>query len=79
VGLDHIREGKHGAGNWKQAIAIGLSKARSAGAKLAPPKKGQGIGPYSQASGSRYSQRIQLFQASFFTEKIAICQWSFEA
>lgn len=35
--MDHIREGKHGARNTKQAIAIGLSKARRAGVKLAPP------------------------------------------
>lgn len=38
--MDHIRAGKHGAKNSKQAIAIGLSKARRAGVKLAPPKKG---------------------------------------
>ena len=38
--MDHIREGKHGAANTKQAIAIGLSKARRAGVKLPPPKKG---------------------------------------
>lgn len=35
--IDHIREGKHGARNAKQAIAIGLSKARRAGVKLPPP------------------------------------------
>jgi hypothetical protein len=39
--MDHIREGKHGARSTKQAIAIGLSKARRAGVKLKPPKKGQ--------------------------------------
>ncbi|MBV9948910.1 MAG: transcription elongation factor [Myxococcales bacterium] len=39
--MDHIREGKHGARNTKQAIAIGLSKARRAGVKLPPPKKGR--------------------------------------
>jgi hypothetical protein len=38
--IDHIREGKHGARSTKQAIAIGLSKARRAGVKLAPPKIG---------------------------------------
>ncbi|HEX4959844.1 MAG TPA: DUF6496 domain-containing protein [Thermoanaerobaculia bacterium] len=38
--MDHIREGKHGAASTKQAIAIGLSKARRAGVKLSPPKKG---------------------------------------
>lgn len=39
--MDHIREGKHGARSTKQAIAIGLSKARRAGVKLKPPRKGQ--------------------------------------
>jgi Family of unknown function (DUF6496) len=38
--IEHIREGKHGARSAKQAIAIGLSKARRAGVKLLPPKKG---------------------------------------
>jgi hypothetical protein len=36
--MDHIREGKHGARSTKQAIAIGLSKARRAGVSLPPPK-----------------------------------------
>ncbi len=39
--IEHIREGKHGARSAKQAIAIGLSKARRAGVELAPPKKGE--------------------------------------
>jgi hypothetical protein len=39
--MHHIREGKHGARSAKQAIAIGLSKARRAGVPLPPPKKGQ--------------------------------------
>src|SRR5262249_57263412 len=38
--MDHIREGKHGARSTKQAIAIGLSKARRAGVKLPPPGAG---------------------------------------
>ena len=38
--IDHVREGKHGARSAKQAIAIGLSKARRAGVKLGPPKRG---------------------------------------
>jgi hypothetical protein len=38
--IEHIREGKHGARSTKQAIAIGLSKARRAGVKLAAPKSG---------------------------------------
>ena len=39
--MHHIREGKHGAASTKQAIAIGLSKARRAGVKLKPPPKGR--------------------------------------
>ena len=39
--IEHIREGKHGGRSAKQAIAIGLSKARRAGVDLPPPKKGQ--------------------------------------
>jgi hypothetical protein len=39
--IEHIREGKHGARSSKQAIAIGLSKARRAGVNLKPPRKDQ--------------------------------------
>jgi hypothetical protein len=35
--IRHVREGRHGARSAKQAIAIGLSKARRAGVKLGPP------------------------------------------
>ena len=38
--IEHIRHGKHGARSTKQAIAIGLQKARRAGVKLPPPAKG---------------------------------------
>ena len=38
--MHHIRAGKHGARSTKQAIAIGLSKARRAGVNLKPPGKG---------------------------------------
>jgi hypothetical protein len=38
--IEHIRAGKHGARSTKQAIAIGLSKARRAGVKLRLPKVG---------------------------------------
>jgi len=38
--IEHIREGEHGARSARQAIAIGLSKARRAGVKLPPPEKG---------------------------------------
>jgi hypothetical protein len=35
--IHHVREGKHGARSPKQAVAIGLSKARRSGVKLPPP------------------------------------------
>src|SRR5213080_1019405 len=37
--IHHIREGRHGARSTKQAIAIGLSKARRASVKLGTPKR----------------------------------------
>jgi hypothetical protein len=37
--IHHVREGKHGAKSTKQAIAIGLSKARRAGVRI--PAKGK--------------------------------------
>src|SRR5271165_4020735 len=39
--MHHVREGKHGAASAKQAIAIGLSKARRAGVKLQAPRNGK--------------------------------------
>src|SRR5215212_3321562 len=39
--VHHIREGKHGARSTRQAIAIGLSKARRAGIKPPPPRTGK--------------------------------------
>jgi hypothetical protein len=39
--IEHVRQGKHGVRSTRQAIAIGLSKARRAGVPLQPPKKGR--------------------------------------
>jgi hypothetical protein len=39
--IDHVREGKHGVKSTRQAVAIGLSKARRAGVELPPPKAGK--------------------------------------
>jgi len=39
--IEHVRERKHGARSPKQAIAVGLSKARRAGIPLNPPAKGK--------------------------------------
>jgi hypothetical protein len=37
--IEHVREGKYGARSAKQAIAIGLSKARRAGIPLGAPNR----------------------------------------
>jgi hypothetical protein len=56
--MHHIREGKHGARSTKQAIAIGLSKARRAGVKLRPPRRGAAAKTVQQANrDSREGQR----------------------
>jgi hypothetical protein len=39
--MHHMREGKHGARSTKEAVAIGLSKARRAGVRLKPPRRGK--------------------------------------
>jgi len=51
--MDHIREGKHGARSTKQAIAIGLSKARRAGVKLGTPKRAKAATRKSAQSARR--------------------------
>src|SRR5580765_3231117 len=57
--IHHIREGKHGARSTKQAIAIGLSKARRAGVKLSPPKKGSARATTRQQAARDYRQGQQ--------------------
>ena len=52
--MEHIRQGKHGARSTKQAIAIGLSKARRAGIKLPPPRLGQVSEKTRQSAKSAY-------------------------
>ena len=54
--IHHVREGKHGVRSPKQAIAIGLSKARKAGVKLPPPPTGSASSP-TQSSGKQSSRR----------------------
>lgn len=50
--IHHVREGKHGARSAKQAVAIGLSKARRAGVDMKPPAKGR-ASTRSRASAER--------------------------
>jgi len=55
--MHHIREGKHGARSTKQAIAIGLSKARRAGVSLPrPPAGAKATTKRSAASAARAGQ-----------------------
>jgi hypothetical protein len=54
--IHHIREGKHGAASAKQAIAIGLSKARKAGVDLPPPRKGQASERTRKSAARAYKQ-----------------------
>ena len=54
--IEHIREGKHGARSTKQAIAIGLSKARRAGVKLPPPKEGKSSASTRQQASRDYEK-----------------------
>jgi len=50
--IEHVREGKHGARSTKQAIAIGLSKARRAGVPL-PPRGKTSRGATARGAGSK--------------------------
>jgi len=49
-----VRGGKHGAASTKQAIAIGLSKARRAGVKLQPPRQGRASAQASEQADRDY-------------------------
>jgi hypothetical protein len=54
--IEHVREGKHGARSAKQAIAIGLSKARRAGVKLPPPPGGKKVKPTNRKPSAKRSR-----------------------
>src|SRR5207302_10583616 len=58
--IEHVREGKHGVRNTKQAIAIGLSKARRAGVKLPPPPSGKAPKPTGRRKTSAKRSRATL-------------------
>ena len=69
--IEHVRKGKHGARSTKQAIAIGLSKARRSGVKLKPPKRGQ-------ASASTRKTAQRAYRAGQSGAKRKPSQGSFE-
>jgi hypothetical protein len=56
--IHHVREGKHGARSARQAIAIGLSKARRAGVKLGPPPGGEAPKASTRRPSPRRSRAI---------------------
>jgi hypothetical protein len=62
--IEHIREGKHGARSSKQAIAIGLSKARRAGVELPPPKKGSASEKTRKAAADEDRKNTKVTRAS---------------
>src|SRR5436190_24270650 len=55
--IHHVREGKHGARSTKQAIAIGLSKARRAGVHLRTPKNAKASTKRSAKSATSAAKR----------------------
>jgi len=57
--IEHVREGKHGARSTKQAIAIGLSKARRAGVKLPPRGKKRTTTRRRKKSSPRRSRAVR--------------------
>ncbi|HEX2570396.1 MAG TPA: DUF6496 domain-containing protein [Polyangia bacterium] len=59
--MEHVREGKHSVRSRKQAVAIGLSKARRAGVKLAPPEPGTGA--VSQKTRRKAEQDYEVGQS----------------
>ena len=62
--IEHVREGKHGARSTKQAIAIGLSKARRAGVKLPKAPTRRTSGPRAKDSRSTVTTKALSRQAT---------------
>ena len=56
--IHHVREGKHGAASTKQAIAIGLSKARRAGVQLPAPRDGRASAQTTQQANRDYAKGL---------------------
>ena len=55
--IHHVREGKHGARSTKQAIAIGLSKARRSGVRLPAPRNAKASTKRSAKSATSAAKR----------------------
>jgi hypothetical protein len=68
--IHHIREGKHGAASAKQAIAIGLSKARRAGVRLPPPPGKRGARSTSRRRRSGTTRKPSTRRANAALKKL---------
>lgn len=62
--IHHVREGKHGVRNARQAIAIGLSKARKAGVKLPAPSEGTASAKKKNGTGKARRSRPSAKRSS---------------
>jgi hypothetical protein len=67
--IEHVREGKHGARSAKQAIAIGLSKARRAGVKL--PAKERNFRADEKTSDQGFEKRSNFQAPEILTNSFA--------
>jgi hypothetical protein len=68
--IEHVRQGKHGVRSPKQAIAIGLSKARRAGVELPPPPKGTASAKKQGSSSTRKRGRPSLTRSKATTRAL---------
>jgi hypothetical protein len=72
--IAHVREGKHGAANVKQAIAIGLSKARRAGVNLRlRPRDLRKFARRRSATCAKANRRFVKFLASVRARPCTLC------
>lgn len=67
--IEHVRKGKHGAKNAKQAIAIGLSEARRSGVDI--PDKSKKKVASKNASKKKTSKKIMARKVSETRSKAA--------
>jgi len=69
--IEHVREGKHGARSAKQAIAIGLSKARRAGVKVGTPKRAKASTKKSaRSASSRAGKKVSTTRSRATSEAL---------
>jgi hypothetical protein len=67
--IDHIKKGKHGAKNTKQAIAIGLSEARRAGVAI-PDKSKKSTNTKTPKSGKIEAKPVSPTRSKAATKRL---------